>query len=469
MSFGLDMALLANGYKGYQQGKDAELERQHTVDKNAMDKERWEQEKEDFKLKREESERARAERRGIGEASKVGDITEEAETPQATPTVTPTATDPAVSAAPLPVDQSTPAPAPQAPAVQAAAPTATSAGRFKVGGLYFKTRAEAEAASTDAVNSATIKAMRANGNIKGALDFQRAIRDDQTSGMAYKKAVQADKDDQFNRAFDDEISKAGGDTFGAMANILTNTNMHGMEGIKVEARKSADGKTVSMVAVGPQGEKEVASYPNTTAGQLAVRQRFMKSDPATRTAWLKEKAAEEKDLANTTWTRGFQERELNMHETTANAQLANAKAQLAISGGHLQLAKAEESRKAAAWTQEQKIPVAVKTKYAALESSAKILDTEMTRAQVNGSWDPSTPAGQALIDKRTSINTQMSTLLDPYVDQANEKSKVEKPAADPLGFNGAAPAAPAPKAPASPAKPKMSAADMKKQASGLPK
>jgi hypothetical protein len=222
-----------------------------------------------------------------------------------------------------------------------------------------------------------------------------------------------------------------------------------------------------MVAVGPQGEKEIGSYPNTTAGQLAVRQRFMKADPATRTAWLEEKKKEEKDLESQTWDRGYKERELKVHQDQATAQIANAKAQLAISGGHLKLAQQEEARKVTAFNQEQKIPVAVKTKYAALESAAKILDTEMTRAQVNGVFDPGSAAGQSLIDKRTSINLEMASLLNPYIDQANEKSKVE-PAkkADPLGFNSAAPAAaPAP----APAKPKMTAADMRKPVTGLSK
>jgi hypothetical protein len=506
MSFGLLLGQLANGYNGYTKGEAQEVERQHTLEKNAMDKERWAQEKEEFALKREEAARARAERQGIAGAKTAGAITEESDDAPDAPVpvkpATPTAAvSPAPAVAPSPAATQTtalpkadavapaaatsaaPAPIaapaadatalptqPVAPAVQAAAPTAPAApkaSRFKVGGLYFKTREEAQSASTDAVNAATAQAMRDNGNIRGAMDFETSLRNAKVSDMSYKKAVQADKDDQFNRAFDDEVLKSG-NSFDAVAGILTKTGMHGLDGVKVEARKSDDGKKISLVAIGPNGEHPIETYDNSTAGQEAVRKRFMKADPATRTAWMEEKKKEELAADDRTWSRGIKEREVGAQENHYKSILKNAEAQLAISGGHLNIAAAEEKRKVEAWKQEQKIPGPVKAAYAAKEQEAKTLDTEMTRGQVNGIWDPNTPAAKELIKRRANISADMADLLSPYIEKANDASKVNPASSDPAGVRTPAPAA-APAATPAPAKKKMTAADLHAAATGIPK
>lgn len=359
-----------------------------------------------------------------------------------------------------------------APGEMGPSPTAPSLGGLQVGKDAYldpgQGRKVAAAQNTpEGTQARRMQALRTTGRGAEADQLETTLRQGKLAELQLSDAQLANLDKQHNRALQAQIEKSGGDVFAAAATIGTETGLGGLVGAKVGVQLNPDGSR-QFVTTGADGSKKLGKiYPKGAQGDLLLMQELTRADPATKIQWAHEReqariAAEERAQAQDRWEKTF--KQTDKHQ---EAQLALSRGQLGIAGGHLALQKAEEARKKFVFDQSAKIPEAVKTAYAALEQSAKSIDSALAKAQAEGAFRPEDPGAQQLLDNRTAISIKMSALLNPYIPAA--PSKPGAAPADPLGILTAPAAAPAAVPTAAPAtKPKMTAADMAKAAKGMP-
>ena len=317
----------------------------------------------------------------------------------------------------------------------------------------------AKANTPEAAQARRMQTLRATGRGTEADQLETTLRQGKLAELQLSDAQLANLDKQHNRALQEQIEKSGGDVFAAAVSIGTETGLGTLAGAKVSVQLNQDGSR-QFVTTAADGSKKLGKiYPKGPEGELRLMQELTRADPVTKLQWAHEReqariAAEERAQGQDRWEKTFKQ--------TAKHQ----DAQLGIAGGHLALQKSEEARKKFVFSQENKLPAAVKTAYAALEANAKSIDSALAKAQAEGNFRMDDPGAKQLLADRTAISMKMDALLNPYIPAPPGKGGA--PAADPFGvFAAPAAAAPAPVAAPAP-KPKMTAADVAKVVRGMP-
>ena len=284
------------------------------------------------------------------------------------------------------------------------------------------------------------------GNFEKETQIRNAASQGKITAIQLKAAEDAQARENFNATTLDAFRTNG--VFNGAAKIMSDTNALSAEGAKFEAVPSKDGKSMSFYKTDAKGNRTLVDvYPNTKEGELALTQKFLKVPTDKVVEWHTDALKRATDTER--WDKEFGQRDKQIA-----AQQEIARGQLAISGGHLSLARAEEGRKTRAFAEDSKTPMGVKMAYGSLEASAKAMDAALYKAQSDGSFNPDSPATQALLKQRAAVSLRMSELLDPYIPD-----KAASPAKNPanvLGYPGPAAVAPAPAA----SKPRMTAADV---------
>ena len=362
---------------------------------------------------------------------------------------------------PLPITAAADA-APDAPA-PVAAPRAVTGSTYSVNGVGYSPAAGIKAAAD--YNAPEGRAARiqaaydATGRPMEAIQYGAAQAAGKLSTLHLSDAELAHANNLYNTAINQEIINNNGDTFAGLASAATKTAVAGLKGSTVSVQTNADG-TRNFVTTTPDGNKTTGkTYPKGPEGDLLARQDASKVDPTTKIQWLHEnyqaklaaeKVQTEKDQFN---------QEIKVKQDVAKAQISSAGASAAHAFGALTIARAEESRKAKDYLETNRLPKTDQLQLAYLETDAKANYAALVKAQAENLFVADSPNAQALLKERANIISRMQAIFD-----RNPAPKAATaPAPNPLSYPGAKPPAPPVIV-----KPKMTTADMRKAAGGLP-
>jgi hypothetical protein len=209
-------------------------------------------------------------------------------------------------------------------------------GEFRVRDKAFASQAEAQTAANamntpDAVNSRMADVYRQVGQPDKALSMENAVMTSKLNkiGLTQKEAEFADfKTNQLLKT----ALESGPDWTTGAAGVLAKTQIGGLAGVDVKPRVSADGKTVDFVGNNADGEKVLASFPNSDVGQAAFIKRFMAAPLESKISWVAEQAkadATERKLVADETRAGAAERNADTNARKADGMLMR----LATGGG----------------------------------------------------------------------------------------------------------------------------------------
>lgn len=306
-------------------------------------------------------------------------------------------------------------------------------GGYKVQGKSYADQATAQAEvdkqnTPQAVATRVGAAMRGAGNVQGAMNMEHA-------GLQIESAK-----DQLSKSQEQSAHDK------AFRSVVTRFQKDGWAGIPAIYADYKDGHTATVqedgkggavvTRIGPDGQpvgsKAFASPMDFITGQLA------NLDPKLYVSSVQHAEDKKQTQANSdrTFTEGVRQFDENkrIQEEQFKVNKDLQKWQIGISSAQLGLAKDEAQRKKVIFEQETKVPSVVKTAYGSLESTAKIIDQAITKAQADGSFTPENQATKDLLAKRAVISLQMSDLLSPYMDKAKGKSGEVGAAADPFNL-----------------------------------
>lgn len=325
-------------------------------------------------------------------------------------------------------------------------------GRYRVGAARYGTQEEAQAVADkantgDARLQRQVDTLNKHGKVNEAMALQASAKQAKLADFQLSDAERKHTDELSNRALDEEIQAAGGDTFKGLAAVGTKTSAGTMAGLEVKPVPSPDGKKISMVAVDKDGnEKVLNTYSNDQAGALAARQDFMKVDPATRIGWLHQRSQEAKSDAKDAKAEEWKQKEFDLNKSNIEFNQKMTKANLSLRQMEVGFAAQRAAREKATYDAEAKIPPAEKAKIASLDKEIEVVNKAIVDAKAKGEWNPNNPASKELMTQLERAQDRHSAALAPFM------SAKSNAAADPLGMRGEA--APAPgAAPAAPAQP----------------
>jgi hypothetical protein len=224
---------------------------------------------------------------------------------------------------------------------------------FRAGTQRYATMAEAQgaadkASTPEATSTRQAAFMNANGKPLEALQMSNAVMDQQAKKMGLETAELEIANKKFNTDVLASLD-ADPDWTKSAANLLTKTQLGSMAGMTVSPSISTDGKTVSFVGTGPNGEtKTLATMPNTPEGKLQFTQRILKATPEMKVAWLVEnaktaKAEIEAAQKQDNWGKEYTLRE---KEVTSKGELRVAQAEAAALRGSIAAGRANGSSNA---------------------------------------------------------------------------------------------------------------------------
>ena len=335
-----------------------------------------------------------------------------------------------------------------------------------VNGKAYGSTGEADAAAADYNqpanrNARLSDAYMAKGKPMEAIQLQNATANQQLTNYKLDDAQIQHADKQANRMFMGEVQKNGGDTFQTAANLITQTNMAGMAGVKAEKRLSPDGKSVQIVATkppgadgSPGGESILKTYSNDSNGHLQVQQDFMKIDPMTKIQWAHERAMEDRKQGNFETEQGrkvkaddqkFEYQKGNLDNQAALNDIREkgvdqrerfGLARLAASGGGRAQEDKSELRLTNAITAAEKGLLAAESAAEKKFGAPSDMDKAMTKnmAAYNAARNAAIDADPETKTRRERLNTLRARQDAQYSDEPT-------PAAKPLGLASAQPSA----------------------------
>lgn len=159
-------------------------------------------------------------------------------------------------------------------------------------GKAFGSLAEAKAAGVaydapEAVSARQAAAYEAAGQPEKAMQIRSGAKQGKLADFQLDKATAEHMNDLANQKIYGKISANGGDAISTAAQLLTETNINGLEGSKAEVKISADGKYKQVVVTAPDGTQRVArQYENNDIGQMRAHQDLMAGDMTTKIKWL---------------------------------------------------------------------------------------------------------------------------------------------------------------------------------------
>lgn len=306
-------------------------------------------------------------------------------------------------------------------------------GGYKVQGKSYADQATAQAEvdkqnTPQAVATRVGAAMRGAGNVQGAMNMEHA-------GLQIESAKDQLAKSQEQSAHDK-----------AFRSVVTRFQKDGWAGIPAIYADYKDGHTATVqedgkggavvTRIGPDGQP-VGSKAFTSPMEFITDQ-LANLEPKLYVSTVQHKEDKKQAQSNADRTFGEGVRQFNENKRIQEEQFKINKDlqkwQIGISGAQLALAKDEANRKKVIFEQETKVPSVVKTAYGSLESTAKIIDQAITKAQADGSFTPESQATKDLLAKRARISLEMGDLLSPYMDKAKGKSGEVGGPADPFGL-----------------------------------
>lgn len=320
--------------------------------------------------------------------------------------------------------------------------SADAPNRYQVGATGFADPVAAQAAVTagqktpDQVNAAMSGILRSRGLYERANALDADIGRQKLNQIQLKEAELAHLDRETNRQFDEILSKAGNWQDG-ISQVLTKTNVGGLEGTQVKPFLSRDRKTVEFKAYLPDGtEKSLGQFSNDEQGQIRARQQIMKADPLTKIQWLKEQATEEHKLkreavADSQWQQTF---DLNAAHQKVMEGLQ--KGQLSISQAHLNIAKGAEKRAQALHDETMRLPEPVKQSLAATSKQIEIQERAMADAMAKGVWDATKDSSKEFTKRLNSLHADYQNTIAPYMKNVPTGDVAERGSAAPKASAG---------------------------------
>lgn len=220
------------------------------------------------------------------------------------------------------------------------APTTAMTGQMARG---HQIGATAEGQNTgDARNQRVVDALIKNGQIERAATMESTALEQRAKRLGLNRAELEWANTQYNQRIGNYFAtmKPGE----AVAKIVSDTKLGGLEGWTAEATPNKDGKKTDIVATGPNGEKKtLLSFDESSkADILALRQRFAKVDDATQIGWISEQVKTEQAQANADRDYGIRLADLEIRaneakskqeERALRAEIAQLRASRAGGGG----------------------------------------------------------------------------------------------------------------------------------------
>lgn len=283
----------------------------------------------------------------------------------------------------------------------------------------------AELNAPDARNQRVVGALQKHGQIERAAAMENTLLDQQAKRLGLEVAQVKFADDKFNRRLTERLSTPN--WAAEAAAILDETEVGGLAGVTVTSRPTKDGKSVEMVAARNGEEKVVATYGNDESGKAAFLKQMARAPIENKIGWIVEDGRAAKE--DQRWQQTF---DFNKQKEENDQQYRQRV---------LGLQYAQESRARAthaAAMEDAKIPPAVKLQAQSMAKQLETINSAMSKAMAEGSFDANNPASAELVKQQRILGLKYQRLLAPYTPGAGAN-------ADPLGLAGGKPeAAPAP-------------------------
>lgn len=333
-------------------------------------------------------------------------------------------------------------------------------GGFAVQGKTFTDRASADAAAAaanapDAIAARQAAAYRSIGKPVEAAQLESAT----TQAKAAKFTLDSAQQKKLNEDFDRKLSSVGDAT--QLAGVIDGSPM--VQGKKVTAAPSADGKTVDLIVHNDDGttvKLNNQSIENTPEGvKKAITTYSQSMSPAEKiTAMQHFETFAETKRHNVV---DEQHAADQLAETTRHSRVAEQQgsAQLGISAGHLSVAQQQLQLAKDKQENDKKndpdyvLPAATKLQVKGLDKAIELRESALLKAQGDPMFDPNSKGISDIRVQLARLQEQRDAAIKPYLPAAAAPA-TGKPA-DPYGLRaslaakGVAPApAPAPAAPA---------------------
>lgn len=168
------------------------------------------------------------------------------------------------------------------------APQRTATMNGKAYGSLEEAQAAGKAYDTpEALTARQAAAYRAAGQPEKAMQLESGAKQGKLADFQLDKATTEHMNDLANQEIYKKITANGGNAVATMAQLITKTNMGGLEGSTAEVKITPDGKYQQIVVTAPDGTtKIVKQYDNNDVGQMRAHQDLMTGDPTVKIKWL---------------------------------------------------------------------------------------------------------------------------------------------------------------------------------------
>jgi hypothetical protein len=285
--------------------------------------------------------------------------------------------------------------------------------------------------STEAVAQRTAAAYRKNGQFDKAMQMENAIMDQQAKRLGLSIDQLKFADMQTNRALEGAL-KSGPTWYEGAAKFVTDLQRGGLKDIKAEHQLSPDGKSVTLLAVMPDGTKQATgTYPADESGMLQFSRQFSALPIEKRMDIMADKIRQDKEDArkdrteakeDSRWQQTF---DFNKKKDEDDRQYKNR----VLGFQSRQDARAEATHKLA--MEDAKIPAAVKTLATSYQEQIKSASAALNKAMAEGSFNPENPGTKLLIMEQKEAMQNLADTLAPYSKKADGGATTAAPLGQP--------------------------------------
>lgn len=174
--------------------------------------------------------------------------------------------------------------------------------------------------SPEARNQRITDALMQSGDVKEAMAMENTVLEQRAKRLGLNKAELEWANTQYNQRINNYFSSMRPGE--AVAKILSDTNLGGLEGWTVAAVPNKDGKKTDIVATGPNGETKVLESFDEGSKEdvLALRRKLAKVDDVTQIGWLAEQVKTEREQANADRDYGIRLADLEIRANEAKSK-----------------------------------------------------------------------------------------------------------------------------------------------------
>lgn len=312
---------------------------------------------------------------------------------------------------------------------------------YQVGSRQFTDQAQAQKYA-DSQNTPEAQSARAAQGYRSLGKYDKAIALEASDMQRQTQQMQL-ADMQWKR----DLGQAMAGGHEGLAAFGAGTELAQRAGGQIKAVPSADGKTVTYMAVGKDGSTApIPGLPQFSNDQAGVIQAAYTLDrtitPAARMEHFTQQQERERQQANADRTfyagRADSDRNYNLNMAQFDAQRTDSDRNYAINrdqnerAGRLadvQLQTAELTLKKA--MEENKVPQAVRDLVSADRKELETIGSAIAKAQAEGMWNPENDGAKMLLRRQAVLTEKMSNALRPYIPQQGDKAS-----ASPFGIVG---------------------------------